>query len=701
MITLAGLAAVLPARGGGLSGSARVYSGTSVRDDGEDDILFQDYSLRLMQPLTPWITLFVTYLDSDFRSTDEAGADFRRSIRETAAQVVYARQNVSVQGGIQDRRARGTGDADNFRSGSIYGQAVWNPVWGPTMSLRVRDAENEADTAVFGRSVDTFNLDFDMDYNRRTWSAHYTYQDFRLDNRETGYTLDQRRHILRGLYSHQFADGRFQLSGDAIVSRDEQVERAGDGADIAEPLDERQVLFALDITPEQGELDPAPTLGIGSPGSPRRLSIEVGGGNLYRNVGLDLGFTRPVTRIEISVEGVSDPGLLWRVYHSSDNLNWEPVALETTVYEAAFDRYTIRFPETVDRYFKAVNLSLNTKSDVVITGIRALMDAPQFGRRERRSTTVRGYLQARYRPWERLSATINLSYSGDNGSAEGLPLRDVRDASFDTLVQWDFAETLGLRLNYVFADHRRDEEPLLRRREERYSASLVWTPLETVDGLLSLSRREETEQGQLLRRSDLVTARAVTELYPDLQLTSEVKRSVVEDDFSEYDLASWSWRETLESRPTRSWILSGGFSQTWYDATGRISISRRTSIYLRSDIGVNPWVTCGGSWVYGREDGRDTFTQRYHASWTPGSRLSINGSYIMTTSSGGEYETNGAAANVNYKVNNHLSLFANYNRSAFLRPEGDFDGLSVIDAMLAGAAKTEQYAAQVGLILAF
>ncbi len=358
----------------------------------------------------------------------------------------------------------------------------------------------------------------------------------------------------------------------------------------------------------------------------------------------------------------------------------------------------------MNRYFKVVNVSLNKGEDVVVTGIRALVDVEQFGRRERRSTTLRGYFQARFQPWERLSATVNLGYSGDSGSAEGLPLRDVRDFSFDTLVQWDFADTLGLRLHYFFGDHLRDEEPVLHRQEERISASLVWDPLETVDGLLSASRREETQDGTLLRRTDLVTARAITELYPDLRLTSEVSRSVSDDKFSGYDLASWNWRETMESRPTSNWILSGGFSQTWYDATGRISISQRTSVNARTDIVVNAWFTCGGDWVFGREDERNNFTQRYHAAWTPGRRISFNGSYISTSTAGG-FSTSGATANVNYKVNTYLNLYASYSQSAYLRsfnipdiPEG---GSPVLDELLDRLTKSEQYSAQVGLILAF
>ena len=69
----------------------------------------------------------------------------------------------------------------------------------------------------------------------------------------------------------------------------------------------------------------SPTLIDGELAVPAAGPIAIGGANTFRNVGLDLGVTQPVSRLEISVDTVSDPGLVWRVFRSRDNLVWDEV----------------------------------------------------------------------------------------------------------------------------------------------------------------------------------------------------------------------------------------------------------------------------------------------------------------------------------------------------------------------------------------
>ena len=82
-------------------------------------------------------------------------------------------------------------------------------------------------------------------------------------------------------------------------------------------------LFAVDALPDLSTLEPAPDLSNGDfitparsgilPGSP---IIEIGGANTFRNLGLDLGVNRQVTRLEITVNAVSGPGVVWAVWQS-------------------------------------------------------------------------------------------------------------------------------------------------------------------------------------------------------------------------------------------------------------------------------------------------------------------------------------------------------------------------------------------------
>ena len=60
--------------------------------------------------------------------------------------------------------------------------------------------------------------------------------------------------------------------------------------------------------------------------------------------------------------------MLWQVYHSSDNLNWFRVEQVVSFWDAGFLHYRIQFPETTDRYFKAVNVTANPAEIYVLRG---------------------------------------------------------------------------------------------------------------------------------------------------------------------------------------------------------------------------------------------------------------------------------------------------------------------------------------------
>ncbi len=82
-LLLAGVLIGAPgARAGDLSGTARVYGGSTDRGDEDENVLSQTYSFRLIQPLTPWLRLSVGYQSSDFDVVPSDGEDFNRRSSE-------------------------------------------------------------------------------------------------------------------------------------------------------------------------------------------------------------------------------------------------------------------------------------------------------------------------------------------------------------------------------------------------------------------------------------------------------------------------------------------------------------------------------------------------------------------------------------------------------------------------------------------
>ncbi len=654
--------AAAPAEAGDVSGNARIYGATTDSDGEDENVLSQIYHFRFMQPITPWLRFHAGFQADDFDVSPDGGPEFERRSNEPSFELSYARDRIYGLIGYRDRRTRGSNEADTLDAVARYGQFSFRPARGPQYSLRLDSSSNVADVAVFGRDLDTRSVNFDVSQVARTWTARYAFRDFDLDNNMTGFELGQREHLVQGTFDDLYFEDRLRFSTDVLLRRTDQLERTPAGQTIAEPLFAREGLGDVDPTPEIGTLPDVPTLIDGDLVSPAVPRLEIGGANTFRNAGLDLGFTRQVTRLEVTVDALSDPSLLWAVYHGPDNLTWTAIGGVISTFDVAFLRYTLRFPETTDRYFKAVNLSVNVRTGVAITEVRALIDTTRTGTERRRSTTERIFLRGDLRPNEIYRGSLTVGFNSDGGSGGGLPVRDVRETTYEALFGAAVGRDKDLRFRYHRSDFRREELPVLRRDETRYDAAFSWTPLPTVDTLVSVARREEVERNRLIRQTDSVRATALTDLLPGLRLTSEISYSDVNDPFSGFTLATWTWKETFETRPADFVTFAGGFSFQRFDARGRISLERRTSAHGRVRLALFPELSLGMDLNYGSEDGRRTLTQRYDLNWTPGPRLTASAAYAETDSLG-EVTTSNASATVDYRLSHHLGLFAIFARS--------------------------------------
>lgn len=648
-------------RGGDLSGTAQLSRVQSDQDPGQVDTLSQNYQLRWFQQVTPAIGFFASY-QSYIMKTEDDTIDFERRSREPTIELTYSRPGISARVGWQDRRTRGSSDAETLDSRSVTGQVTWRPSRGPQYTLRWADSTNVADVEVFGRDQDTRSLAFDTGYLGRGWSARYSFEDFTVDNNLTGFRLDQQRNTLRATWSQDFLDEKLSLQTDWLYGRTDIDEQVPAGETIAEIVRVREGLFAIDTTPLIGVLDPAPGLVDGDRLNPVLPRIEIGGASTFRNIGVDLGVTRPVTRLEITVDSLSDPDLIWTVYQSDDNLTWQTTGLVSSDFDVDFLRYRIRFPETTNRYFKAVNVSANSESTVAVTEIRALRDVEGLTTESRRATNTRAYVVADLVPGGPVNARFSFGLDDDTGSGQALADFHTRDLTYDLQLDTRFTGTLRGLFQYHLADSEREREPLLSREETRYAATLLYEPLEQLNATLNASRREESQAGSLLRRDDQLRAGFLADLLPGLHLGSEVVYDDVSNPFTGVDYTSWTWNETLDTRPVEPLGLRGGVSVQRFMSGGLLGLERRNVSWGQMDWRIGRFVNLLADWSYGREDRSRTTSQRYAMSWTPGTTLSVSGSWFASRSSGG-VETSTAGIGAGYRMNRNLRLFSNWSRS--------------------------------------
>ena len=657
------LALATPAVAVEVHGNVRVYDGSTENGGAEADQLDQKFTLNLRQALTPWLSLLFTYRYTDF-STDSGGGDFERSSSDPRLELLYDRPTLTARLSFQDRRNRGSNPSDNLDLESFQAQLRWQPKKGPRVSLQLRDDTNVADTAVFGRDVSSRTFGIETIWDRRWLSARYGFQAARLANERTGFELDEDRHQLRADVDQRLWNDRLTLSASGRVSRVEQREIAGSGGQPAQPVSIRDGLFALDTSPDLGELEDAPGLIDGDAVTPVTPEIEIGGANTFRNVGVDLGFTRQVTRLEITVDAPSSPGLVWDVYHGSDGLTWNRIRGVASEYDGALSRYTLTFPETTDRFFKAVNVTVNDFTNISVTELRALIDVGQLGRREGRSTTYRADIGARWRPHERVRADVYAGFANDRDLTRGLLSRDLDERSLSAQLHVDLTSDLEARVGYRNTRVDENREPVLARDEEHWSVALDWSPLPSVDGLLSFSRRDETDGTVLIRSADTVRLRARTELLASLELTSELTWSDVDDPFAGLEQTVWRWRETLSAELTERLNVRASVARSVFDSTGTVVIEERTNVDLLANWRAAPFLSFTGDWSYGKDDLQDTLTQRYSTFYAPGPKLAASFSYQDAETSGVR-QTTTLGASVSYRIRPRLTPFANFSRSTF------------------------------------
>jgi hypothetical protein len=657
------LLGIAPAAAGDLNGSAQVSTGGTSSGGSRTDILEQQYTLGFLQPLTPYLSLRLGYQYYDFGSTFEDGTSFDRRTRQPLVELLYNRDRLSSRVAFYKLTADGTSAAETFDQRSLAANLNWKPARGPGFTVNFRDDRNVADVSVFGKDVGTRLLDLTAFYNRRHWSASYTFETLSIDNASNAFSTDQKQHEVRASAQRSFWGDRFSVGLSGRASLLDRTTATGADSVLAEPIPAAAGLFAVDATPEIGELTTAPTLVDGNATTPASPDIEIGGASTFRNVGIDLGVTRPVTRLEITVDTVSGASVAWQVYHSRDNLFWEAVPGVTSTFDAGLLRYGLRFPETEDRFFKAVNVSVNPAPTVRVTEVRALLDLPVTATREASDDNrYRGDVVVGFRPARRLSGSFGFGASNDETITAGLLRRDYRETHALAQVTLGLARSLDLNLGYRYNDSADRREPVLLRTVNQLNASLTWRPLPTLDTALTLGQRNESEKSTLLQSQRSIRLAAALQLLADLRYVTDLDVARIEDPFAGRDRNSWTWSHNLELRPVPAWIVNGGLTYSQTETPGGEALLDRTQYRFWTTWTPTSYLVLGGTWWYTDDSGQTSLNQSYNLSYAPGDRLTLSATYQGYEAFGG-YETSTDSLDATYRLFTRLVLFANLSRS--------------------------------------
>lgn len=666
-----------------VTGSYSIFRSETDRNDLTTESTQQQATFDVYQGFTPFLSVRLGYQYFNVNTAIFDGTELDRTSRQPRLELVYNRSNLTARLSAQRNEIEGSSAQDSFETRSLLANVSWTPTRGPGYELTFQQTTNLADISVFGRDTDARVFSFETFYDRSWWGASYAFRRNSLDQRVGNFGFEQNRHELRGYVSRSLVEDRVSMDLSTTLTRLDRSSIVSSDAGLADPVPAVDGLFLVDTSPEIGELGSAPALIDGDTTTPAAPGIDIGGANFDRNIGLDLGIVAQVSRLEINVDAVSQRELIWAVYHSPDNLNWQTVPGVVSIFDVALLRYELSFPETTNRYFKAVNTSVNSEPTVRVTEIRALVDVAadpaQGGGFE--SSLLRADLGFNLRPSERISGRVELGFSNDEDVAAGFTRREFRQSHAGARFAFELAEDLRLNLGYRYNDLEVRRDPVLLRSEEAYDASLTWTPLRAINAVLSIQRRDESDQDRLLQSTETVRGLFTVVFLPDLRLITDVDHVRAEDPFSGFEREGWSWRETLVARPTPRWTLRGSYGRIDFDTRFMSGGQGATVLRERSDYSVSttwaptPLLVFSGSWSLSRENERANVRQSYSLAYNPAPKLNLTAVHQEFESESGEIgqgfgnivrpprETTNDSATLNYRLNNHIMTFGSLSRS--------------------------------------
>lgn len=656
-----GAAVTSPALGVDVSGSYRGLTGVIDAAGLESQEEDQTFRLVLTQSLTPWLSVFGSFRSSNFRTSFDTLPTFERTTEQPEFGLTYGRTGLNARVSFSDRAIRTTDDSQDLDIRTLLANVDWQPSRGPRYGFRLVDSTSTADAVLFGRDTRSRNLNFRTDYARATWNARYSFDLARVDNDTADFKLEQSRHELRAGYLEDLWGDRWSFAVDARYADVVQTQDAPSGATASLPVPVAQGLFAVDSTPSLGELEQAPQLIDGDTTTPAASGIEIGGANTFRNIGVDLGINRPISGLEITVDIPSGP-VVWEVWESPDNSSWFRVSSATSSFDAGFLRYTIRFAETTNRFFKAVNLTVNPVQDVSVTEVRALLTTAQLARSEGGSSEYWVNLLTSLRPTDKFELSVGANLRRDQDLVATELRRSYDERGLTAQLRTDFTDELELRLSYRVTELDESSGPVRERREEVATAALDWRPLETINLLLTAEQRDETDGGRPLSSTDSLILRGVTEIFPDLVVRSTLGYSDTSNPFFGFSQETRYIVEAIEARPTDRWLLAGTFARYQFDSVGRVVVRSRTSAQVRATWFATPFLSLHGERTQTEDDFGDTATQRAGVQWSPGQRLSLSTSYFETDSSIGSGTAN-FAFDGSYRLNRWIQLWMALNQA--------------------------------------
>jgi len=346
---------------------------SGLESDQETETFRQQYSLTLDKTIYPNLKLLASGIFEKSKTTSTFSSSIFAEQETTVTTTILRpfidltlRTPLYIAGIGYNRRERKdeTSNAPSITNVNEEYNAVlgWKPDGFPSVNLRLsRTNFYDKDRAFRDATEDYVTLLSEFEpasYLRLRYRGTYDNIDDKLNELETR-TVN---HTGSAWFTEKFFRGKVLLNTSYEISRRTTETTAGGTGDVALQEFPFAGLYALDDTPVDGELDPAPALIDGNVAAGAGISIGLPGilgDTRPRNMGLFFVNETEINTLYVWVDrelpiGISS-SYSWDIYTSTDNLIW---TFRQTISSAPFssfqNRFEINFSTLTERYIKIV-----------------------------------------------------------------------------------------------------------------------------------------------------------------------------------------------------------------------------------------------------------------------------------------------------------------------------------------------------------
>lgn len=555
--------------------SSKITVETADSVTSESERINQSYTLNWVKNFSPYLQVNSSYNYSVY-DYPQNGNIYDQTITRPTVSVYFKQPRMSIYGTYQKRKISTDFINNNNTSENLSLAYKSNYEKWPILSLSydensIYNTENR-NLRDFGskRYIGAANYD---------WKKHELYGNLSY-NKSTNHISDISSDNLNGSFRwyqlSQTKDKKISFSSNYTLLMYRNEEKRSDTAVSFYPIVVAEGFYAYDISPEMDALDTLRQLVDRNRDIAVSPEINIGANNINQNIGIETLLGTEISGFYLYTDTISDDALTFDIYTSTNNFDWN---LLTGGYVAVFDpvlkRYEIFIESTRTKYFKLVNVSVNSFSNVKVTELEALADIGNDNRKITRTNHLVD-LSSSYR-WNDKSVTaVDLSYTNRSSTSKGRPQNTFLTISQRYKVSEKALHVIRLQTNY---QHVGAELPNLRTHYLTYS--FLYLPIPTIEWLFSASNGHNYVGSLKTSETRNAFFRTYGKLLPVLNVNLEIGYSWTSQ--LDIDRKYNSWRTAFSSDGNLTRRTNFKFTYT-VTTTGNTDEDKRT---VRSNMSMN------------------------------------------------------------------------------------------------------------------